>query len=310
MIIKGRSRKDGGQLANYLLKENRNQKATLIDVRGTASDDLATILKSWEAEAYGTTRGRKPLYHVAIRLPDNESLSRAQWYQTLDQLERRLKLTEHGRVVVVHNLDGRDHWHAVYSRVSPDGGPLRKMSHDGRIRESLARHMEREFGLRVLENKPQRSDNKARSLENRMAKEAGTSRKALCVVVKAAWDTSRTGREFEERLARIGLSLEPGQRRDYVIRHQGKPYNPVRLLEDVETDAFRVKMQIEPPRCNENAVERTKDGQANTDRSQRMTGKTSDTPRTAATLRTDPNTLVESINRRLSDRSRERDHDV
>ncbi len=257
MIIKANSRTDGADLARYLLIESEHQKTFLLDYRGSVADNLRDMLTYWETEAIATTRGKKPLYHVQMRLAPGETIEKKQWLQILDVLEKKLKLTDNPRAVVAHNLNGEAHLHVVYSRLDSERGVLRNMGNDRKSHHATARQMEKEFGLRQLDSTPRRDRNgneKTRSIEHKMAKEAGTSRKALCALVKAAWEASNTGYEFQQQLARLGITMTLGERRDYNVWHSGKRYNPVRLIENVRTPEFREKMQNDPPRINERGI--------------------------------------------------------
>jgi len=315
MIIKGRSRKDGRQLARYLLREHSQQRVIIMDERGAAADDLSTIFDSWEAEAYEMSRARKPLYHVQLRLPKGEALSDDQWLEILDRLEDKLKLKDQPRVIVKHFLNGEPaHLHVVYSRFNEEHGRLVDMSHDARAHHAVARAIEREFGLRELDSTPKRGrggSQRQRSQEHKMAKEAGTSRQALCAIVRVAWEASRTGRDFQDQLMKFGIDMTPGEKRDYNVWHNGKRYNPVRLLENIKAGKFRAKMQHEPPRFAERAEGPMKHSRARPKRSQRMTDQTTKTQDVIDTRRANANALVAGINRRLSERRQtDRDHEV
>lgn len=254
MIIKGHSRKDGRALAAYLLKETDEQKVRVLDHRGTVMTDLHSMLHSWEKEALAVTNGEKPIYHVQLRLAPGETLEKRQWFRTLEVVEKKLKLFHHPRAVVAHILNGEVHLHVAYSRLDSERGILLNMSHDRKHHFSTCREMEKEFGLRELDSKPRYERNgnqKTRSIEHKMAKESGTTRQALCAMVKDAWDSSNTGREFQAHLARHGITMTPGDQRDYNLWHNGKRYDPVRLIETVRTPEFRAKMQIDPPQFAE-----------------------------------------------------------
>jgi len=253
VIIKANSRKNGRQLAAYLLTESKQQKTVVLDLRGNLAGDLSFVLHMWEKEAMATTKAEKPLYHMQIRLASGEELDRRQWFRTLDIVEQRLKLTDHPRAVVAHNLKGEIHFHVVYSRLNRERGKLLHMGHDRKQMLATCRQMEKEFSLRILQSAPKRERNgnqKTRSMEHQMAQEAGTTRQALCGLVKAAWEASRTGREFQQQLERHGITMTHGEQRDYNLWHNGKRYDPVRLIENVRTPAFRAKMQIDPPQMS------------------------------------------------------------
>lgn len=250
MIIKAHGRSNGRHLAAYLLTESDQQKVAVLDLRGSLLDDLGSSLCMWEVEALATTKAEKPLYHMQIRLAPGEGLDQGQWFRTLDIVEQKLNLTDHPRAVVAHDLNGERHLHVVYSRLDRERMKLLNMGHDRKAHHATARQMEKEYGLRVLSSEPNRALNgnqKTRSMEHHMAKESGTTRQALCNMVRNAWNASNTGREFQIRLECHGMTMTPGDKRDYNLWHNGKRYDPVRLIENVRTLEFRAKMQIDPP---------------------------------------------------------------
>lgn len=262
MIIKANPLKNGRKLGNYLIAESADQKVAILDQRGTLLDanteGLPAVLNAWEKEALAVTKGEKALYNMKIRLAPGETLERDQWFKIVDTVERKLKLMDHPRVVVAHYLKGEPHLHVVYSRLDRERCRLRSMSFDGKHWFDTARALEKEFGLRELSSAPRRDRNgnhNTRSVEHRMAKESRTTRNALCATVKAAWEASKTGREFQDYLATFGITIKPGDRRDYVVCYQGKAYSPVRLIENVRTAEFRTKMQLDPPRIMEEQSE-------------------------------------------------------
>lgn len=241
----------GEQLADYLLTEDKNQKVAVLDQRGSLMDDLTATLHSWEMEARAVTKGQKPLYHMQLRLAPGEKLERLQWFHVLAKVEERLRLTDHPRTVVAHDLKGERHLHVVYSRLDRENGKLLSMGHDRQHMHAVSRQAEKEFGLRELTSLPRRDRNgnqNTRSAEYRMAKECQTTRHTLCLVLQAAWNASKTGLQFQEYLAGFGLTMSHGTRRDYNVWYKGKRYDPVRLIENIRTPEFRAKMQLDLPR--------------------------------------------------------------
>ena len=248
MIIKGKSRSGGQQLARYLLSQDDGQQAKLLEYRGTVATDLETAMSYWELEAKAVSRGRKSLYHLHLRLAPGERLQLAQWFETVDQLEQELKLTDQPRAIVSHAEGGETHLHVVYSRLTADG-TLINMGNDRRAHHSVARSAEIKYRLRRVSSTPRnRTGNEAtRAAEHRMAAEGGHTRQEICQIVQRAWVASNTGREFQELLGRDGITITAGDRRDYVLWHSGQRYSPVRLIETVRAAEFRAKMQMDPP---------------------------------------------------------------
>ena len=246
MISKGRSRADGDKLATYLLKTNSHQKVTVMDIRGAVNDDLREALTDWELAAQCLTKGEKPLYHTQIRTAAGEHLTADQWLETVDKLEKRLHLEKNPRAVVAHNLDGQVHLHAVWSRLDIDHEKLVPMSYDRKSHHRTSRELEVEFGLRQLNQGPTRrraGSQRQHDVEHNQAKEAGTTREFVQKVVTAAWEASDTGEAFRKQLQVLGITLARGDRRDFVIEHEGKLYNPVRLIEGIRTKDFRERME-------------------------------------------------------------------
>jgi hypothetical protein len=173
-----------------------------------------------------------------------------------------LHLETNPRAIVAHNLDGQVHLHAVWSRLDIDHEKLVPMSYDRKSHHRTSRELEVEFGLRQLNQGPTRrraGSQRQYDVEHNQAKEAGTTREFVQRVVTAAWEASDTGEGFRRQLQALGISLARGDRRDFVIEHEGKVYNPVRLIEGIRTKDFRERMEgIE-------AAKREKTGQVRTD---------------------------------------------
>ena len=102
MIIGANKRGNGGQLAGYLLNQEKNERASLVEMRGFAdTGNLKSALNCIELEAM-QTNGTKPFYHCWLRLDEGESLTAAQWQQSFEAVEHRLHLEDQARVVVEH----------------------------------------------------------------------------------------------------------------------------------------------------------------------------------------------------------------
>jgi hypothetical protein len=98
-----------------------------------------------EAVAAGT-RTTKPFYHGSINTRADERLTDEQRMQAIDRLEAALGLTGQARVVVVHEMEGREHCHIVWSRIDLERMAAISDSHNYRKHEEVARALEREFG--------------------------------------------------------------------------------------------------------------------------------------------------------------------
>jgi hypothetical protein len=151
LIIKGHARQGGSALAKYLLQQTTHQQAKEIEAGNFGS--LAQRLHEWERVAQVLTKGRKPLYHLQMRLAPGETLTQAQWLSLIDRLGKKLKLDRNERAIIAHRVHGEIHLHVVWSRLDLRAGKLIPMSHDRRHHHAVARAAEVEFGLRRLNSK-------------------------------------------------------------------------------------------------------------------------------------------------------------
>lgn len=258
MIIKGRSRQDGGALARYLLKESERQQAKIIDLRDSATPELAEALSDWERTAIALTKGEKTLYHMQIRLADGEHLTREQWLHTVGKVEARLKLDQCPRAIVGHQLDGQLHLHIVYSRLDLEREKLVHLSQDRKAHHEVARQAEIAFNLRRLNREQTREKEQAREKdqpgsqrqrdqEHHQAKRGDTSREQVQKLVSAAFTAADSPAAFDANLKRLGITLQQGDKRDYVIEHRGQVYNPVRFIPGMTAAKMREKMKDYTP---------------------------------------------------------------
>ncbi len=119
MIVGGRYRCDGKALGEYLgdyLKADKNDRVELIEIRGSGSRGLTASIASWEDEARGS-KCKSPLWHAHLRGPKGENLTREQQVEAVDILERHLGFVGQPRAIVIHENDGHEHVHVVWSRI-------------------------------------------------------------------------------------------------------------------------------------------------------------------------------------------------
>src|SRR5882672_10891564 len=119
MIIKGKSRAGPQQLATHLGNAEKNERVSLIEVKGTVAQDLRGALIEMDAYAVGT-RCEKSLYHAAMSPEPPHRLTPEQRAEAINALEAKLGLQGHTRVVVMHEKEGREHIHVVWSRIDLD----------------------------------------------------------------------------------------------------------------------------------------------------------------------------------------------
>src|ERR1019366_10486150 len=97
---------------------------------------------------------KKPFYHASINTRADEHLTPEQRMQAIDRLEKDLGLTGQPRAVVVHEKEGREHCHIVWSRIDLDKMRTISDSHNYRKHEEVAPSLEREFGDERVQGAP------------------------------------------------------------------------------------------------------------------------------------------------------------
>ena len=229
MIIKSTVRGKGGQLANYLLNDKKNERAELLEMRGWTAATLRNALRMSEAIAHGQTHCEKPFYHVSFRLPSGETLKPEQWAHCADKLEQRLGLDEHHRAMVMHTYQGEKHLHVVWDRIDEHTLKAVHLFQDRPKCKEVARELERELGLqRVRDEKrdPEKELAAPSREEEQQARRKGQDLQAIRATLRAAWEQSADGQRFAEALDERGFILAQGDRRDYVaMDEQGSVYS-------------------------------------------------------------------------------------
>jgi len=129
MILKASQRMGAADLATHLMNGVDNELVEVAEVRGTVAQDLQSAFAEYEAAAAGT-RCKEPLYSLSLSPPVR--IDRAAYFAALDRIEQKLGLSGQPRAVVFHIKDGREHCHAVWSRIHVEDGRLKaiQMSHD------------------------------------------------------------------------------------------------------------------------------------------------------------------------------------
>ena len=183
MIAKGGSTSGGDRLTNHLERLDTNERMEVKEIRGVVADDMRGALREMEAVAAGAPRVQKPFYHASINTLPHERLTEAQRAHAIDRLEKELGLTDQPRVVVLHEKEGREHFHIVWSRVNTETMRAVSDSHNFRRHEIVSRELEREFGHERVQGAHIERDGKPRPertathKEHQQAERTGINRK-------------------------------------------------------------------------------------------------------------------------------------
>jgi hypothetical protein len=254
VIIKGTSCAGASRLAAHLTRTDTNERAEVKEIRGVAAEDLRGALLEMETVAAGA-RTTKPFYHGSINTKEDERLTNEQRTYAIDQLEAALGLTGQPRVVVVHEKEGREHCHIVWSRIDLDRMAAISDSHNYRKHEEVARALEKEFGLERVQGAHAERDGKERPgrtpshREMLQAERTGVSPQQAKALMTGIWQSTKNGKEFQAALADKGWILARGDRRDFVaIDPTGGIHSIARRIEGVKAAEVRQRFADIDPR--------------------------------------------------------------
>jgi MobA/VirD2-like, nuclease domain len=248
VVIKGKSVAGARRLAVHLMRTDTNERAEVKEVRGVVAEDLRGALLEMEAVGAGA-RTSKSFYHGNINTRADERLTDEQRMHAIDRLEEKLGLSGQPRVVVVHEKEGREHCHVVWSRIDLERMAAVSDSHNYRKHEEVARDLEREFGHERVQGAHVERDGKARPertpshAEMLQGDRTGLSAQQVKEQITALWRNTDTGQSFALALWDHGFVLARGDRRDFVvIDPSGGTHSLARRIEGAKVKDIRERM--------------------------------------------------------------------
>jgi hypothetical protein len=268
MIINGKSRANGAQLAEYLVRDSEsglnaylqrmgtNEEVELLEILGMATDDPAQALYEMQEIAEGGQDGVKGLYHANINPEKAYDLSRADYIRCVDVLEDELGFTGQPRLVYKHRKKGRTHLHVVWQRTDVRTLKLRRDSFDYAAHERAARRLELELGHCLIQGR--HVDAQARHLVRPPPRTLDDHREACT----AAWTMADSPAAFVSALAEQGYILARGDRRGYVaVDPDGQAVSLSRAL-GITTGQIRRRLRELPRPSLTEAIEMAKERKA------------------------------------------------
>lgn len=219
MIAKGTTHNNGGQLAHYMVTAKEGERAELWQLRGFAFDDIKAAFRSVHVMAEGT-RCQQPFFHVQVRNPEGEALTRPQWEYTANRIEARLGLTGQPRAIAFH-LDektGHEHMHVAWSRIDDETLTARPLPFFKDRLKKISRELELHFGLTLVRNtRPDRISYAPTRAEDEQARRLGLNVHEIRQTIRDCYERSDCGRSFEGALEAEGMILAKGERRDFIV---------------------------------------------------------------------------------------------
>ena len=257
IIIKGRARSDGGQLASYLVTKGDIGSVSVLEMRGLSGRDLRAGLRLAETEAE-LSQGKKPLWHAQINPAEGVQLTREQQLMAVDALERRLKFQGLPRVVVAHEKDGREHLHVVWSRFDRETGTLRRDDFSKRKNVAAAAEIAERLGLEPNRNpfeneqeqrqaltrdeRRQRSHDADTHAEQQQEKRATLTRKERRAEITALWRATDSGQALRASLDDAGYTLARGYRGFVVVDANGQTHSLARQIDSARAKDVRSRL--------------------------------------------------------------------
>jgi len=257
MIPKASQRSGGQDLATHLMNAFDNEYVEVAQVNGAVAGDLHGAFAEWEAVAAGLTKCRNYLYSLSVN-PDlgQGQLTREQYLDYLDRVEKKLGLEGQPRAVVFHIKDGREHCHAVWSRIDARAGKAIHLAFDHEKLMMVTREFARDHGLALPDGYHREpgverdGKNKALSLYEKVQERAtGLSKEERMVMVTQAWQQSDSPRAFVRALEAMGYVLATGKRPYVLVDVYGEMNALPKMIDDrsVRTKDIRAFLEREFP---------------------------------------------------------------
>jgi len=220
MIIKGNRHGNGAKLAAYLLDGGRHgERVAEPELYGFAAENIHDAFRDAHSAA-GVRAIENPLFHVQIRLPQGEEMTREQWDRTTARVLKTAGLEgqPYARVFHTDEKTGEIHCHLGVSLIDEETHHAKPLPFYKLRFKALARRLEEEFGLtRVKNHRDGPIKYGATKNEEQQAQRLGFDKDAVRNAIRQCWDASDCGRSFDDALAEAGLILAQGNRRDYVV---------------------------------------------------------------------------------------------
>lgn len=217
MIGKGTQHNNGAKLAAYLITGKENERATLWQLRGFASDDIREAFRSVHVMA-DATRCEQPFFHVQVRTPNGEALTRKQWEHVADRIESKLGLSDQPRAIAFHRDEegGHEHMHIAWSRIDDETMTARALPFFKLRLKEVCRELEIELGLTRVTNERRGPSMAPLRHEQEQARRLGVDIHAIRAAIRDSWERSDSGRGFTAALSEKGFTLARGESRDYI----------------------------------------------------------------------------------------------
>ncbi|MCG7983344.1 MAG: relaxase/mobilization nuclease domain-containing protein [Candidatus Thiodiazotropha lotti] len=227
----------GQDLAAHLQNQHDNEVMEVAELRGAIADDLHGAFAEWEAQAHALTRCQNYLYSLSINPdPKQGELTREQYFDYIDRVENKLGLSGQPRAIIFHTKHGREHCHAVWSRIDPVHEKAVHLAFDHDKLMMVTREFARDHGLQLPEgySRDKTAEKSRQVTVYEMAQQRGTglSREDHIQAVTEAWQASDSPAAFVQALADKGYMLATGKRPYVLVDFYGGMHALPKLIAD------------------------------------------------------------------------------
>ncbi|WP_208249025.1 relaxase/mobilization nuclease domain-containing protein [Rhizobium sp. T1470] len=219
MIPKASQRGLGQDLATHLLNALDNEYVEVAEVSGAVATDLHGAFAEWEAIAKGLTKCREYLYSLSVNPGPDSELSRAQYLDYAQRVEKKLGLEGQPRALVFHIKDGREHCHMVWSRIDWQSEKAIHLAFDHEKLMMVSREFARDHKLTLPDGYRRDASERGRRqslYETQQERMTGLSKQERMDMITQAYRHSDSARSFVQALEAMGYVLATGKR-PYVL---------------------------------------------------------------------------------------------
>lgn len=257
MIPKGNQRGGGQQLATHLLNSFDNEKIEIAELRGAVAPDLHGAFAEWRAQSTAT-KAKKYLYSLSVN-PDHRQgpFKRAQYFDFIHRVEKKLGLGNQPRAVVFHTKQGREHCHVVWSRIDTRKMKAVQLSHDRQDLRDVAQKFAKDHGITLppAMQKNRGADRygdreKRENLADKQQQErSGLSKQQHKDAITALWKENGAGESFVKALEDAGYILARGDKGNptyVVVDLSGEVHSLARRIEGAKTKDIKARLAAFP----------------------------------------------------------------
>ena len=218
MILKGSQRAGAKALADHLMNDRDNDHVTVLEINGFMADDLHGALS--EAHAISkATRCKQFMFSLSLSPPQDHVGSAQEFLNAADRAGKALGLSGQPRAIIMHEKEGRQHAHVVWSRIDGEEMKAINLPHFKNKLTNLSRELYLDHGW-VLPDGLQTNGGKSplnfSLAEWQQAKRIGLDPREIKQVFRDAWERSDNLKALSNALEERGYFLAKGGRRGFV----------------------------------------------------------------------------------------------